>query len=193
MIRNLVAVAAVSGLMMTTALAQSTAPNPSTSPGSSSPSATSPSTGSGSMGSSTSAGAAITQQSPNQWLASKFMGTDVIGADDAKIGDVSDVLFDKSGKVDALIVGVGGFLGIGQKDVALPISSFQVVAANSGKNNSSSDQLRLSMTKDQLQQMAEFKAMGSSATTTGAATGDNAGSRGSMGTGSGAATGTPNR
>jgi sporulation protein YlmC with PRC-barrel domain len=195
MFRNLVAVAAVSGLMMTTALAQSTAPNPSTSPGSSSPSATSPSTGSGSMGSSTSAGAAITQQSPNQWLASKFMGTDVIGADDAKIGDVSDVLFDKSGKVDALIVGVGGFLGIGQKDVALPISSFQVVAANSGKNNSSSDQLRLSMTKDQLQQMAEFKAMGSSATTTGAATGDNAGSRGSMGTGtgSGAATGTPNR
>ncbi|MTW15336.1 hypothetical protein GJ689_03840 [Rhodoplanes serenus] len=195
MFRNLVAVAAVSGLMMTTALAQSTAPNPSTSPGSSSPSATSPSTGSGSMGSSTSAGAAITQQSPNQWLASKFMGTDVIGADDAKIGDVSDVLFDKSGKVDALIVGVGGFLGIGQKDVALPISSFQVVAANSGKNNSSSDQLRLSMTKDQLQQMAEFKAMGSSATTTGAATGDNASSRGSMGTGtgSGAATGTPNR
>ncbi|RAI31599.1 PRC-barrel domain-containing protein [Rhodoplanes serenus] len=195
MFRNLVAVAAVSGLMMTTALAQSTPPNPSTSPGSSSPSATSPSTGSGSMGSSTSAGAAITQQSPNQWLASKFMGTDVIGADDAKIGDVSDVLFDKSGKVDALIVGVGGFLGIGQKDVALPISSFQVVAANSGKNNSSSDQLRLSMTKDQLQQMAEFKAMGSSATTTGAATGDNAGSRGSMGTGtgSGAATGTPNR
>lgn len=199
MIRNLVAVATVTGLMMTTALAQSTAPNPSTSPGSSSPSATSPSTssgsmGSGSMGSSTSA-AVITQQSPNQWLASKFMGTDVIGADDAKIGDVSDVLFDKSGKVDALIVGVGGFLGIGQKDVALPISSFQVVAANSGKNNSSSDQLRLSMTKDQLQQMAEFKAMGSSATTTGAATGDNAGSRGSMGTGtgSGAATGTPNR
>ena len=38
---------------------------------------------------------------------------------DAKSGDGSDVLFDKQGKVDALIVGIGGFLGIGQKDVAL--------------------------------------------------------------------------
>lgn len=195
MIRNLVAVAAVSGLMMSTALAQSPAPNatPGSTPGSNM-GTSSTATGSGAMGSNTSAaaGAVITQQSPNQWLASKFMGTDVIGADDAKIGDVSDVLFDKSGKVDALIVGVGGFLGIGQKDIALPVSSFQVIPANSGKNNTSSDQLRLSMTKDQLQQQAEFKTMddnnrtttGSGATTT---------PRTNMGTGSGAATGTPNR
>ncbi|RAI42439.1 PRC-barrel domain-containing protein [Rhodoplanes roseus] len=184
MIRNLVAVAAVGGLMMSTALAQSPSPSTGTTPGA--------------MGSSTSASSAaasvITQQSPNQWLASKFMGTDVIGTDDAKIGDVSDVLFDKSGKVDALIVGVGGFLGIGQKDIALPISSFQVIAANSGKNNTSSDQLRLSMTKDQLQQQAEFKTMNSASTTTGAGTAGGAATtpRNNMG-GSGAATGTPNR
>lgn len=177
MIRNLVAVAAVGGLMMTTALAQSPAPSQ---------------MGSGSTTSA--AGGVITQQSPNQWLASKFMGTDVIGTDDAKIGDVSDVLFDKQGKVDALIVGVGGFLGIGQKDIALPISSFQVVAANSGKNTTSSDQLRLSMTKDQLTQMAEFKSMSSTAaTTTGSgAMGPGSAPRNTMG-GSGAATGTPNR
>lgn len=186
MFRNLVAIAAVGGLMMTTALAQSPAPNTGST--------------SGAMGSNTSAGSAaasvITQQNPNQWLASKFMGTDVIGTDDAKIGDVSDVLFDKSGKVDALIVGVGGFLGIGQKDIALPISSFQVIAANSGRNNSSSDQLRLSMTKDQLQQQAEFKTMDSNATTTGAGSSGGAATtpRTNMGTGSGgAATGTPNR
>jgi hypothetical protein len=174
MFRNLVAVAAVGGLMMTTALAQSPAPSATTAPSA------------GAV-----AGSVITQQSPNQWLASKFMGTDVIGTDDAKIGDVSDVLFDKSGKVDALIVGVGGFLGIGQKDVALPISSFQVIAANSGKNNTSSDQLRLSMTKDQLQQQAEFKTMSSTATTTGS--GSMGGATPRNNTGSGAATGTPNR
>lgn len=178
MIRNLMAVAAVGGLMMTTAQAQSPAPSQ---------------MGSGSTLSSSSAGGVITQQSPNQWLASKFMGTDVIGTDDAKIGDVSDVLFDKQGRVDALIVGVGGFLGIGQKDIALPISSFQVVAANSGKNTTSSDQLRLSMTKDQLTQMAEFKSMSSTATTTGSgAMGPGTAPRNTMG-GSGAATGTPNR
>jgi sporulation protein YlmC with PRC-barrel domain len=178
MIRNLVAVTALGGLMMTTALAQSPAPSP---------------MGSGSTTSA--AGSVITQQGTNQWLASKFMGTDVIGADDAKIGDVSDVLFDKQGRVDALIVGVGGFLGIGQKDVALPISSFQVVAANSGRNATSSDQLRLSMTKDQLQQMAEFKSLSANATTTGSgasSTGASTTPRTNMG-GSGAVTGAPNR
>jgi hypothetical protein len=42
---------------------------------------------------------------------------------DNKIGDIDDVLIDKSGKITALIVGVGGFLGIGEKDVALPFSA----------------------------------------------------------------------
>ena len=156
--RTLMAVAAVGGLMVSTALAQNPSP----------PSATTPSA-SPSTGSTMSTGASqqtITQQSSGQWLFSKFNGTDVIGANDEKIGDVSDVLFDKSGKVDALIVGVGGFLGIGSKDVALPVTSFQVVPGNNG----AAEKLRLSMSKDQLQQMAEFKPLGASATTTGAAT-----------------------
>ena len=38
-----------------------------------------------------------------------------------KIGDIKDVLVDKSGKVVALIVGVGGFLGAGEKDVAVSV------------------------------------------------------------------------
>ena len=52
----------------------------------------------------------------------------MIGSDDKKIGDVSDILFDKDGKIEAYVVGVGGFLGIGSKDVALAPSAFQVVA-----------------------------------------------------------------
>ena len=164
--RTLMAVAAVGGLMVSTAFAQ-TPTTPSTSnPPSASPATPAPST---SMPSTSAAGSnqVISQQSADQWLFSKFNGTDVIGTDDAKIGDVSDVLFDKSGKVDALIVGVGGFLGIGSKDVALPISSFQVVQGANG----AADKLRLSMTKDQLQQMAEFKPLSTTTTTTGSATG----------------------
>ena len=76
----------------------------------------------------------INSQRPDQFLASKFKGTDVIGADNEKIGDVSDILFDKSGKIDAYVVGVGGFLGIGSKDVALSPSSFQVVPGDKSKN-----------------------------------------------------------
>ena len=37
------------------------------------------------------------------------------------------MLFDKNGKIDGLIVGVGGFLGIGEKNVAIDMSAFQVV------------------------------------------------------------------
>jgi sporulation protein YlmC with PRC-barrel domain len=42
-----------------------------------------------------------------------------------KIGEVADVLLSSDGKVDALIVGVGGFLGIGEKDVAVPFQSIK--------------------------------------------------------------------
>src|SRR3984885_13100743 len=42
---------------------------------------------------------------------------------DAKIGQIKDVLVDKSGKVVAFIVGVGGFLGAGEKDVAVPFEA----------------------------------------------------------------------
>ena len=61
----------------------------------------------------------VMSQKPDQWLASKFNGTDVVGADDKKIGDVSDILFDKTGKIEAYVVSVGGFLGMGAKEVAL--------------------------------------------------------------------------
>lgn len=51
---------------------------------------------------------------------------------DNKIGEIMDVLIDKSGKVTALIVGVGGFLGMGEKDVAVP---FDAVKATTKDNN----------------------------------------------------------
>ena len=39
----------------------------------------------------------VTQQTADQWLASKFRGTDVIGNNNEKIGDVNDILFDRNG------------------------------------------------------------------------------------------------
>jgi hypothetical protein len=103
----------------------------------------------------------ITQQGANQFLASKFKGTDVVGNDNKKIGDVNDVLFSRDGKVEAYVIGVGGFLGIGQKDIALAPSAFEVVMDNNEMK------LKLAMTKDQLQQHAEFKAKDDRRTTTG--------------------------
>lgn len=139
MFKHFMAVAAVSGLALTSAMAQTTTP-PSVSPA---PTATTP------------AGKAnfVTKQTSDQWLASKFKGTDVIGTDDKKIGDVSDILFDKDKKILAYIVGVGGFLGIGSKDVALDPASFQTVP---GKD-ASDFKLRLSMTKDELKAAPAFE------------------------------------
>ena len=44
---------------------------------------------------------------------------------DNKIGEIMDVLVDREGKITALIVGVGGFLGMGEKDVAIPFNAVQ--------------------------------------------------------------------
>jgi hypothetical protein len=95
----------------------------------------------------------VTAQTPDQLLATKFKGTDVIGTDNAKIGDVADVLFDKDGKILAYVVGVGGFLGIGSKDVALAPASFQVMPPTDRENM----KLQLAMTKDELKAAPEFK------------------------------------
>jgi sporulation protein YlmC with PRC-barrel domain len=95
----------------------------------------------------------VSQQNPDEWLASSFKGTDVIGPDQKKIGDVSDVLFDKDGTIKAYVVGVGGFLGIGSKDVALAPSSFEVVSGN----KSGEKKLKLAMTAAELKQAQAFK------------------------------------
>lgn len=55
-----------------------------------------------------------------KWRTSKLIGVDIYGPDDKKVGDVTEVIVDKTGKVEMVTIGVGGFLGIGSKDVAVP-------------------------------------------------------------------------
>jgi sporulation protein YlmC with PRC-barrel domain len=67
------------------------------------------------------------------------------------VGKIDDVLIDKSGKITTLIVGVGGFLGIGEKDVALP---FAAVKAEKKDNKW---YLTVDETKDSLKSAAGYK------------------------------------
>jgi hypothetical protein len=112
----------------------------------------------------------IAAQSPDQWVFSKFKGTDVIGPDNAQVGNVNDMLFDKNGKILGLIVGVGGFLGIGEKSVAIDMSAFQPVPADTGSSTSGGNsavisrnddptmvKLKVSWTKDQLKNAPDFQ------------------------------------
>jgi hypothetical protein len=179
MLKKLMITTAAAALMAGSAIAQSPpsktespapksetqAPKSTQSPSTTqSPSAQSPSTQSPmTQGQGARSGASaqfVTQQTADQWMASKFKGTDVVGNNDEKIGDVSDILFDQNGKVLAYIVGVGGFLGIGSKDVALAPTAFQVMRGDSkNRAGASNDEikLKLAMSKDDLKNAPEFK------------------------------------
>jgi hypothetical protein len=63
-------------------------------------------------------------------MASKLIGTTVVGANNESIGDVNDVLLEPNGQAIAVIVGVGGFLGIGEKDVAVSFSQLEFTSRN---------------------------------------------------------------
>jgi sporulation protein YlmC with PRC-barrel domain len=158
MLKKLMIATAIGGLMTGSAFAADDMKSPSMQPSSSSSSINS-----GSL--SASSAKFINAQRQDQYLASKFKGTNVIGSDDQKIGNVSDILFDKDGKIEAYVVGVGGFLGIGSKDVALAPTAFQTVPGDKSKNES--DKLRLSMTKDQLKEAANFEPYREPRSTTG--------------------------
>jgi len=56
---------------------------------------------------------------------SDYYNQSVYDAKDNKIGDINDLLLDKEGKVNAVILGVGGFLGAGEKNVALPFNDIK--------------------------------------------------------------------
>jgi hypothetical protein len=174
MLKHFLTATAIGGLLVSSALAQQTTP-------AQAPSA-SPSTTAAPSASMDSA-KFVTSQGANQWVASKFKGTDVLGPNNEHIGDADDLLFDKSGKIIAVIVGVGGFLGIGEKNVAVDMSALQVVPANAGSSTNTAStandpndvKLKVSWTKDQLKQAPAFEYYRGAARTTGAATGTNTG------------------
>jgi len=87
---------------------------------------------------------------PAGTTVTNFYKQNVYDPTDHKIGDVDDLLIDKEGRVTAMIVGVGGFLGIGEKDVAVPFSAVHA----SQKNNKW--YLVLNTTKDALKTAPGF-------------------------------------
>ena len=69
-----------------------------------------------------------------------------------KIGDIEDVLLDRDSKVVALVIGVGGFLGIGEKHVAVPQNMVRATTKDNNKWH-----LVMNSTKDSLKSAPGFK------------------------------------
>lgn len=80
-----------------------------------------------------------------------LVGTTVYGADDVKVGEIGDIALAADQKIDAVIVDVGGFLGMGEKEVALGMDNLKVMADKDGKKY-----LYTPFTKDQFEKQAAY-------------------------------------
>jgi sporulation protein YlmC with PRC-barrel domain len=61
------------------------------------------------------------------WRASKLVGLNVYNDQNEKLGDISEILLDKSGKVEGVVIGVGGFLGMGKHDILVQLDKLKFV------------------------------------------------------------------
>jgi sporulation protein YlmC with PRC-barrel domain len=61
------------------------------------------------------------------WRASKLVGLNVYNDKNESLGSINDLLTDKSGNIKAVVIGVGGFLGVGEHLVAVPLDKIKFV------------------------------------------------------------------
>src|ERR1700687_3166914 len=62
-----------------------------------------------------------------QWRSSKLIGVNVYNDNNDKIGDIQELIVDKAGKGGEVVLGVGGFLGMGEHYVAVPMEKLKWV------------------------------------------------------------------
>ena len=88
-----------------------------------------------------------------EWRASKLIGASVVGPDDKSIGDINELLIAEDGGVDAVVVGVGGFLGIGEKNVAIP---FEALNVQRKSDSNDIEKITVNYSKDELENAPKF-------------------------------------
>jgi len=131
------------------AIAQQSTPNNQTTPSTTAPGtpSTAPNTQSTAPGTTTTPSTA-NAPAPSSVEVDKLVGKSVRNANGEKIGDIEAVYVMPSGQVDSVIVGVGGFLGMGEREVAVKWSDLKVT--NNGETITSN------MTKDSLKALPEY-------------------------------------
>lgn len=76
-------------------------------------------------------------------------GTDLIGPNGQKVGEIENLLVDREGNVRAVVVEWGGFLGLGDREALVPMNRIQLGATNA-------DRARISMTREQLEALPRW-------------------------------------
>lgn len=146
--KSIMTAAAVAALLAAPAFAQSTTtttpPSPTTPPASTTSPSTTPTMPKAADG--------MFYTKRAEWHASKLMGAKVQNTAGETIGDINDVLLDADGKVAAVVIGVGGFLGVGERNAAVSFASLQF-----SRDASNNPVVRVNATKEQLKSAPEWK------------------------------------
>ena len=95
----------------------------------------------------------LTAQSPEQISANTYIGQTVYNSADENVGKISDLIMEKDGGIAAAVVGVGGFLGIGEKWVAVPFETISITQVP----DSNDVKLTTTETAESLKAAPEFK------------------------------------
>jgi hypothetical protein len=140
MMRVLLVPTAILGLAGLPALAQQAEPPP--------PPAAAPGTGAAPA----EAPEPVPEQAEHQVRAESLLGVDVSNGQDT-IGEVADLIVTQDGRVEAIVVGVGGFLGVGQKRVALAWDSIELTEQDGERV------ILVAATREQLEGMPAFKTL----------------------------------
>jgi sporulation protein YlmC with PRC-barrel domain len=75
----------------------------------------------------------VGQQGEDETLASTLIGTSIENGGGEVLGDINDLVLSPDGQVGVIVIGVGGFLGIGEKNVGVPFDSIERYADENGK------------------------------------------------------------
>ncbi|MFD2678604.1 PRC-barrel domain-containing protein [Camelimonas lactis] len=94
----------------------------------------------------------FSSQDGSQWMASKLIGATVVGADDKAVGAITDLMLGQNGATEGAVIGVGGFLGVGEKKVAVPFGKLEVMRGDDGKV----DKVRVALSRDELEKAPTF-------------------------------------
>lgn len=132
---------------------QEPTPAPSPSPSVTDPAPSpSPVPGDGAATDSSSAGTFAANQAADEWRSSKLVGQAVYNAANEKVGDINDLILGPDGKISNAVIGVGGFLGLGEKLVAVSYSDLQL-----NRDADGTMRVTINSTKEALENAPEFK------------------------------------
>jgi hypothetical protein len=95
----------------------------------------------------------IPEQNQSEVLGTDFVGTHVVSKDKQPLGKIANLVFDQNGHIELAVIGVGGFLGIGEKEVAVPFDALKSETVDN-KHVFSVD-----ITKEQLKAAPSFKTL----------------------------------